>query len=43
MASQNENVHLNEADIAFLLNLLRDAAEPKTTAELVAALKGRTA
>lgn len=41
MANPNENLQLNEADIAFLLNLLRDADGPLTTAELVEALKTR--
>lgn len=41
MASQNETLQLNEADIAFLLNLLREANGPLTTAELVEALKNR--
>lgn len=43
MASQNETVQLNEADIAFLLTLLREANGPRTTAELVEALKSRKA
>jgi predicted transcriptional regulator len=43
MASQNDSVQLNEADIAFLLTLLRDAEGPRTTAELVEALKSRKA
>lgn len=41
MASQTETLQLNEADIAFLLNLLREAEGPMTTDELVAALKTR--
>lgn len=41
MASPNETLQLNEADIAFLLNLLREADGPMTTAELVEALKTR--
>lgn len=41
MASQNDSLQLNEADIAFLLNLLREADGPKTTEELVEALKTR--
>ena len=39
MANPDETLQLNEADIAFLLNLLRDADGPMTTAELVEALK----
>ena len=42
MASQNETPQLNEADIAFLLNLLREADGPMTTKELVEALKNRS-
>lgn len=41
MASQTETLQLNEADIAFLLNLLREADGPMTTTELVEALKNR--
>lgn len=41
MASPTETLQLNEADIAFLLNLLREADGPMTTDELVAALKNR--
>lgn len=41
MATANETVQLNEADIAFLLNLLRNADGPMTTQELVDALKNR--
>lgn len=41
MASPTETLQLNEADIAFLLNLLRDAEAPMTTEELVTALKNR--
>jgi len=43
MANANETLQLNEADIAFLLNLLREAEGPMTTDELVAALKNRKA
>lgn len=43
MANPQETLQLNEADIAFLLNLLRDAEGPMTTEELVAALKNRKA
>ena len=43
MASPTESVQLNEADIAFLLSLLREANGPLTTAELVDALKNRKA
>lgn len=43
MANDNETVQLNEADIAYLLTLLRDAQGPLTTAELVEALKSRNA
>lgn len=41
MANAKETVQLNQADIAFLLNLLRNADGPKTTQELVEALKNR--
>jgi hypothetical protein len=43
MATHNDTVQLNEADIAYLITLLRDAQGPLTTAELVEALKNRTA
>lgn len=43
MATDNDTVQLNEADIAYLITLLRDAQGPLTTAELVEALKNRTA
>lgn len=43
MAYPQETLLLNEADIVFLLNLLRDAEAPMTTEELVAALKNRKA
>lgn len=42
MAEQTDTLQLNEADIAFLLNLLRNASAPKTTAELIAALRERS-
>ena len=42
MATQNETLHLNDADIAFLLNLLRNASAPMTTQELIEALKQRS-
>lgn len=41
MANPNDSLQLNEADIAFLINLLREAEGPMTTDELVAALKNR--
>lgn len=41
MASSNDSLQLNQADIAFLLHLLREANGPMTTAELVEALKNR--
>lgn len=43
MATGTDAVQLNEADIAFLLNLLRNASGPLTTQELVDALKNRKA
>lgn len=43
MASGTDTVQLNEADIAFLLSLLRNATGPMTTQELVDALKNREA
>jgi hypothetical protein len=43
MATDNDTVQLNEADIAYLITLLRDAQGPLTTAELVEALKNRNA
>lgn len=43
MAKQTETVQLNDADIAFLLNLLRNAHAPMTTQQLVDALKQRSA
>lgn len=43
MANDNETLQLNEADIAILLNLLREAEGPMTTEELVAALKSHKA
>lgn len=42
MAKQNENVQLNDADIAFLMNLLRNASAPLTTQELIEALRERS-
>lgn len=42
MAEQTETLQLNDADIAYLLTLLRNATSPKTTAELVEALRQRS-
>lgn len=41
MAKQ-EPLRLNDADIAYVLSVLRNATAPMTTAELVEALKART-
>ncbi len=41
MAGQGSDVQLKEEDITFLLNLLRNAPSPLTTAQLVDALKQR--
>jgi len=42
MAKQNESLQLNDADIAFLQNLLRNASAPMTTQELIDALRQRS-
>jgi predicted transcriptional regulator len=42
MAKQTDTLQLNDADIAFLLNLLRHATSPMTTQDLVDALKRRS-
>jgi len=42
MAKQTETLQLNDADIAFLLNLLRNASSPLSTAELIEALRQRS-
>lgn len=42
MATQNDTLQLNDADIAFLLNLLHNASAPMTTQELIEALKQRS-
>jgi hypothetical protein len=42
MANQNESLQLNDADIAFLQNLLRNASAPLTTQELIDALRQRS-
>lgn len=42
MAEQTDTLHLSDADIAYLLTLLRNASSPKTTAELIAALRERS-
>ncbi len=42
MAEQTDTLQLNDADIAYLLTLLRNATSPKTTAELVEALRERS-
>lgn len=42
MAKQTDTLQLTDADIAYLLNLLRNASSPKTTAELIEALRERS-
>jgi hypothetical protein len=42
MAKQTDTLQLTDADIAYLLNLLRNAGSPKTTAELIEALRERS-
>ena len=42
MAKQTDTLQLNDADIAFLLNLLRNASTPMTTNDLIQALKQRS-
>ncbi len=41
MAAQGSDVQLKEDDVTYLLNLLRNASSPMTTAQLVDALKQR--
>lgn len=43
MAKQTDTLQLTDADIAYLLTLLRNASSPKTTAELIEALRQRSA
>jgi GAF domain-containing protein len=42
MAAKGSDLQLSEDDVMFLLTLLRNAASPLTTAQLVDALKLRT-
>jgi predicted transcriptional regulator len=42
MAKQTGTLQLSDADISFLLNLLRNASSPMTTAELIEALRQRS-
>jgi hypothetical protein len=42
MAQQTDTLQLTDADIAYLLTLLRNASSPKTTAELIEALRERS-
>jgi hypothetical protein len=42
MAKQTDTLQLTDADIAYLLNLLRNASSPMTTAELIEALRERS-
>lgn len=39
MAGQGSDMQLKVEDVTFLLNLLRNASSPMTTAQLVDALK----
>ncbi|MEJ7901074.1 MAG: hypothetical protein WKF63_04460 [Thermomicrobiales bacterium] len=41
MAGQGSDVQLKDDDVTYLLNLLRKASSPLTTAQLVDALKQR--
>ncbi len=41
MAAQGSDVQLKDDDVTYLLNLLRNASSPMTTAQLVDALKQR--
>jgi DNA-binding response OmpR family regulator len=43
MAGQGSDLRLTEADINYLLTLLRNATSPLTTAQLVEALRQRAA
>lgn len=42
MAGKGNDLQLTDEDVIFLLTLLRNAASPLTTAQLVDALKQRT-
>lgn len=42
MAKATSSLTLNQADIAFLMNALRNASKPMTIEELVEALKSRS-
>ena len=42
MAKQTDTLQLNDADIAFLLNVLRTASAPMTTQDLIDALRQRS-
>lgn len=37
--SDAERVHLNDDDVAYLMNLLRNATQPVTTQQLIDALR----
>lgn len=37
--SEAEHVQLNDEDVAYLMNLLRNAAQPVTTQQLIDALR----
>jgi hypothetical protein len=41
MAQHSGDLHLTDADVTFLLTLLRNSASPMTTSQLVDALKQR--
>jgi predicted transcriptional regulator len=43
MAGQSGDLRLSEEDITYLLALLRNSSSPLTTAQLVEALKQRSA
>lgn len=43
MAGQGIGVQLSEDDVTYLLTLLRNASSPLTTAQLVEALRQRSA
>lgn len=38
-ASESEHVHLNDEDVAYLMNLLRNATQPVATQQLIDALR----
>ena len=40
--SEAERVHLNDDDVAYLMNLLRNATQPVTTQQLIDALRRQT-